>query len=61
MSFTEGIGALRNVTFLIFMKNMQKSLTAIAHQLKSADKKVQLIYAFNGSGENPTFTRTKES
>jgi wobble nucleotide-excising tRNase len=30
---------------------MGKTLTAIAQQLKDADKKVQLIYAFNGSGK----------
>lgn len=30
---------------------MSKSLTEIAQQLKGADKKVQLIYAFNGTGK----------
>lgn len=30
---------------------MSKSLTQIAQQLKDADKKVQLIYAFNGTGK----------
>ena len=30
---------------------MGKTLTEIAEQLKHADKKVQLIYAFNGSGK----------
>lgn len=30
---------------------MSKTLTEIAQQLKAADKKVQLIYAFNGSGK----------
>lgn len=30
---------------------MGKTLTEIAHQLKGADKKVQLIYAFNGTGK----------
>jgi wobble nucleotide-excising tRNase len=30
---------------------MGKTLTQIAHQLKGANKKVQLIYAFNGSGK----------
>lgn len=30
---------------------MSKALTAIAQQLKDAGKKVQLIYAFNGSGK----------
>lgn len=30
---------------------MGKTLTEIAHQLKDANKKVQLIYAFNGTGK----------
>ncbi len=30
---------------------MGKTLPEIAQQLKSADKKVQLIYAFNGTGK----------
>lgn len=30
---------------------MSKTLTEIAQQLKDANKKVQLIYAFNGSGK----------
>lgn len=30
---------------------MSKSLTQIAQQLKDANKKVQLIYAFNGTGK----------
>lgn len=30
---------------------MSKTLTEIAEQLRNADKKVQLIYAFNGSGK----------
>lgn len=30
---------------------MSKTLTEIAQQLQSADKKVQLIYAFNGTGK----------
>ena len=30
---------------------MSKSLTEIAQQLKDANKKVQLIYAFNGTGK----------
>jgi hypothetical protein len=30
---------------------MGQSLTQIAQTLKDADKKVQLIYAFNGSGK----------
>lgn len=30
---------------------MSNTLTEIAEQLKGADKKVQLIYAFNGTGK----------
>jgi len=30
---------------------MSKTLTEIAQQLKDANKKVQLIYAFNGCGK----------
>ena len=30
---------------------MGKSLTEIAEELKGNDKKVQLIYAFNGTGK----------
>lgn len=30
---------------------MSKTLTEIAQQLKNANKKVQLIYAFNGTGK----------
>ena len=30
---------------------MGQSLTQIAQQLKASNKKVQLIYAFNGSGK----------
>ena len=30
---------------------MSKTLTEIAQQLKDANKKVQLIYAFNGTGK----------
>ena len=30
---------------------MGKSLTEIAQQLRASDKKIQLIYAFNGTGK----------
>lgn len=33
------------------MHNMGKTLTDIAHQLQDTNKKVQLIYAFNGTGK----------
>ncbi|WP_390620744.1 AAA family ATPase [Gimesia algae] len=34
-----------------FYKAYLKTLTGIVHQLKGADQKVQLIYAFNGTGK----------
>jgi len=39
---------------------MSKTLTQIAQQLKDADKKVQLIYAFNGSGKTRLSREFKE-
>ncbi len=39
---------------------MSKSLTEIAQQLKSANKKVHLIYAFNGSGKTRLSRAFKE-
>lgn len=39
---------------------MSKTLTEIAQQLKDADKKVQLIYAFNGSGKTRLSRRFKQ-
>jgi wobble nucleotide-excising tRNase len=33
------------------MPNATKTLTEIAQQLKDSNKKVQLIYAFNGTGK----------
>ena len=39
---------------------MSKTLTEIANQLKDADKKVQLIYAFNGSGKTRLSREFKE-
>lgn len=39
---------------------MGKSLTEIAQQLKSSDKKVQLIYAFNGTGKTRLSREFKE-
>ncbi len=38
---------------------MSKTLTAIAQQLKDANKKGQLIYAFNGSGKTPLSVLSK--
>lgn len=39
---------------------MSKTLTEIAQQLKDANKKVQLIYAFNGSGKTRLSREFKE-
>ena len=39
---------------------MGKSLTEIARQLKDSDKKVQLIYAFNGTGKTRLSREFKE-
>ena len=35
---------------------MAKSLAEIAQELKNANKKVQLIYAFNGVGRDTSLT-----
>ncbi|MBD1577716.1 anticodon nuclease [Vibrio sp. S11_S32] len=37
-----------------------KSLAGIAHKLKNTDKKVQLIYAFNGTGKTRLSREFKE-
>ncbi|MFJ1378102.1 hypothetical protein ACILE8_07000 [Capnocytophaga canimorsus] len=39
---------------------MGKSLTEIAEVLKNSDKKVQLIYAFNGTGKTRLSREFKE-
>lgn len=39
---------------------MSKTLTEIAQQLKDANKKVQLIYAFNGAGKTRLSRELKE-
>lgn len=39
---------------------MGKTLTEIAQQLKNANKKVQLIYAFNGTGKTRLSREFKE-
>ena len=39
---------------------MGQSLTVIAQTLRDADKKVQLIYAFNGSGNTCLFSEYKQ-
>ncbi|MCC3214840.1 AAA family ATPase [Chryseobacterium sp. X308] len=42
------------------MHNMAQSLTQIAQSLKDANKKVQLIYAFNGTGKTRLSREFKE-
>jgi hypothetical protein len=39
---------------------MSQSLTEIAQMLKDSDKKVQLIYAFNGTGKTRLSKEFKE-
>ena len=39
---------------------MSKTLTEIAQQLKDSNKKVQLIYAFNGTGKTRLSRAFKE-
>ncbi len=43
-----------------FYEEYLKSLTGMSHQLKNADKKVQLIYAFNGSGKTRLSRKFKQ-
>ena len=39
---------------------MSKTLAEIAQQLKDANKKVQLVYAFNGTGKTRLSRKFKE-
>lgn len=43
-----------------FYEEYLRSLTGIAHKLKSTDKKVQLIYAFNGTGKTRLSRKFKD-
>ncbi len=43
--------AIKECDIPSFYEEYLKTLTGVAHQLKGADKKVQLIYAFNGTGK----------
>jgi len=43
--------AIKECDILSFYEEYLKTLTGLAHQLKGTDKKVQLIYAFNGTGK----------
>lgn len=49
--FHRGHWAVKECDISDFYEGYLKSLTGIAHKLKNADKKVQLIYAFNGTGK----------
>ena len=49
--FHRGHWAVKECDISDFYEEYLKSLTGIAHQLKNSDKKVQLIYAFNGTGK----------
>jgi len=49
--FHRGHWGVKECDLADFYEEYLKSLTGIAHKLKSADKKVQLIYAFNGTGK----------
>lgn len=49
--FHRGHWGVKECDLSDFYEGYLKSLTGIAHQLKGADKKVQLIYAFNGTGK----------
>ncbi len=58
--FRRGHWAIKEGNIPIFYKNYLKSLTGIAHQLKNSNNKVQLIYAFNGSGKTRLSREFKE-
>lgn len=49
--FHRGHWAVKECDISDFYEAYLKSLTGIAHKLKNTDKKVQLIYAFNGTGK----------
>jgi len=49
--FHRGHWGIKECDLSDFYEGYLKSLTGIAHQLKNTDKKVQLIYAFNGTGK----------
>lgn len=49
--FHRGHWAVKECNLSDFYEEYLKSLTGIAQQLRDCDKKVQLIYAFNGTGK----------
>lgn len=52
--------AIKEADISIFYKEYLRSIPGIAQKLKAADKKVQLIYGFNGSGKTRLSIEFKE-
>ena len=52
--------AIKEVDISIFYEKYLRSIPGIAQKLKAADKKVQLIYGFNGSGKTRLSMEFKE-
>jgi hypothetical protein len=58
--FHRGHWAVKKSDISEFYGEYLKSLAGIAHKLKNTDKKVQLIYAFNGTGKTRLSREFKE-
>jgi hypothetical protein len=58
--FHRGHWAVKKCDISEFYGEYLKSLAGIAHKLKNTDKKVQLIYAFNGTGKTRLSRKFKE-
>ena len=58
--FHRGHWAVKKCDISEFYGEYLKSLAGIAHKLKNTDKKVQLIYAFNGTGKTRLSREFKE-
>lgn len=58
--FHRGHWAVKKCDISEFYGEYLKSLAGIAHKLKNTDKKVQLIYAFNGTGKTCLSRKFKE-
>lgn len=52
--------AIKECDISVFYEEYLKTLTGVAHKLKASDKKVQLIYAFNGMGKTRLSREFKE-
>lgn len=59
--FHRGHWGIKECDLSSFYEGYLKSLRCIAHKLKNTDKKVQLIYAFNGTGKTRLSRAFKES